>query len=204
MRWFACKQITGRYQVHLHIAMRRWTDVLADCVMLNLAISYRLMKFHACCGFTPVPYFHQVKCTCSNLWHTDTSSVTELDSDTHVFSTHPQVQSGRGKMHVDRAESHLRDTRPEFWWISILLSSLLNNSGLDGRGLSVFWNPDCRCRRLLPKSWRLPISGFLPLDVSSPAMGDILRSGRCRCVRCSELAWRLFLELIIHSFIIVV
>ena len=27
-------------------------------------------------------------------------------------------------------------------------------------------------------------SRFLPLDVSSPAVGVILRSGRCRCVRC--------------------
>ena len=57
------------------------------------------------------------------------------------------------------------------------LSSLLSNSGLDGRGLSVCWNPDCRC--LLPKSRRLPFSGFLPLDVSSPSVGDIFRSGRC-------------------------
>ena len=46
------------------------------------------------------------------------------------------------------------------------------------------WNPDCRCH-LLPKSRRLPFSGFLPLDVSSPAMGDIFRSGHCRCVHCS-------------------
>ena len=38
--------------------------------------------------------------------------------------------------------------------------------------------------RLLPKLRRLPFSGFLPLDVSSPAVGDILRSGCCRCVRC--------------------
>ena len=60
----------------------------------------------------------------------------------------------------------------------------MNNSGLDGRGLSVCWNPDCRCRRLLPKSRRLPFSGFLPLDVSSPAVGDIFKSGLCRCVRC--------------------
>ena len=59
-----------------------------------------------------------------------------------------------------------------------------NNSGLDGRCLSVCWNPDCRCRRILPKSRRLPFSGFLPLDVSSPAVGDIFRSGRCRCARC--------------------
>ena len=50
--------------------------------------------------------------------------------------------------------------------------SLLNNSGLDGRGLLVCWNPDCRCFRLLPKSRRLPFSGFLPLDVSSPAVGE--------------------------------
>ena len=64
------------------------------------------------------------------------------------------------------------------------LLSLLNNSGLDARGLSVCWNPDCWCRRLLPKSRRLPFSGFLTLDVSSPAVGDILRRGRCRCVRC--------------------
>ena len=63
------------------------------------------------------------------------------------------------------------------------IGSLLNNSGLDGRGIYVCWNPDCRCR-LLPESRRLPFSGFLPLDVSSPAAGDILRSGRCRCVRC--------------------
>ena len=62
--------------------------------------------------------------------------------------------------------------------------SLLNNSGLYGRGLSVCWNPDCRCRRLLPKSRSLPFSGFLPLDVLSLAVGDILRSGRCRWVRC--------------------
>ena len=37
---------------------------------------------------------------------------------------------------------------------------------------------------LLPKSRRLPFSGFLPLDVSSLAVGDILKSGCCRCVRC--------------------
>ena len=71
----------------------------------------------------------------------------------------------------------LRLSRPVLW-------SLLNNSGLDGRGLSVCWNPDCRCHRLLPKSRRLPFSGFLPLDVSFPAVGDILGSGSCRCVRC--------------------
>ena len=65
----------------------------------------------------------------------------------------------------------LRLSQPALW-------SLLNNSRLDGRGLSVCWNPDCRCR-LLPKSWRLPFSEFLPLDVSSPAVGDIFRSGRC-------------------------
>ena len=58
------------------------------------------------------------------------------------------------------------------------------NSGLDGCGLYVCWNPDCQCRCLLPKSRRLPFSGFLPLDVSSPAVGDILRSGCCRCVCC--------------------
>ena len=68
---------------------------------------------------------------------------------------------------------------------NFLTSSLLNNSGLDGHGLSVCWNPDCRCRRrLLPKSRRIPFSGFLPLNLSSPAVGDILRSGRCRCVLC--------------------
>ena len=72
----------------------------------------------------------------------------------------------------------LRHSRLALW-------SLLNYSGLDGRGLLVCWNPDCRCRRhLIPKSRRLPFSGFLPLDVSSPAVGDIFRSGRCRCVRC--------------------
>ena len=71
----------------------------------------------------------------------------------------------------------LRLSRPALW-------SLLNNSGLDGRGLSVCWNPDCRCRLLL-KSRRLAFSGFLPLDVLSPAVGDIFRSDRCRCVRCS-------------------
>ena len=60
----------------------------------------------------------------------------------------------------------------------------MNNSGLDGRGLSVCWNPDCRCHRLLPKFRRLPFSGFLPLDVSSSAAGHILRSGYCRCVSC--------------------
>ena len=38
----------------------------------------------------------------------------------------------------------------------------------------------CWCRHLLPKSQRLPFSGFLPLNVSSPAVGDIFRSGRCR------------------------
>ena len=54
-------------------------------------------------------------------------------------------------------------------------------------GLSVCWNPDCQCRRLLPKSRRFPFSGFLPLNVSSPAVGDFLRSGRCRCVRCSVI-----------------
>ena len=48
----------------------------------------------------------------------------------------------------------------------------------------VSWNPDYRCRRLLPKSRRLPFSGFLSLDVPSPAVGDILRSGRCRCACC--------------------
>ena len=67
-------------------------------------------------------------------------------------------------------------SRPALW-------SLLNNSGLDGRGLSVCWNPDCLCRRLLPKSRCLPFSGFLPLNVSSPAVGDIFKSGRCRCFR---------------------
>ena len=46
------------------------------------------------------------------------------------------------------------------------------------------WNPDCRCCRLLPKSRRLPFSGFLPLDVPSLAVGDIFRNGRCRCVCC--------------------
>ena len=71
-----------------------------------------------------------------------------------------------------------------FKMYTISIWSLLNNSGLDGRGLSVCWNPDCRCRRLLPKSRRLPFSGFLPLDISSPAVGDIFRSGRCRCVCC--------------------
>ena len=40
-------------------------------------------------------------------------------------------------------------------------------------------NPDCLWP-LFPKSRRLPFSGFLPLDVSSPALGDILRSGHCR------------------------
>ena len=66
----------------------------------------------------------------------------------------------------------LRLSRPVLW-------SLLNNSRLDGRGLSVCWNPDCR---------------ILALDVYSPAMGDILRSGCCRCVRCSgsqcDHSWR--------------
>ena len=74
-----------------------------------------------------------------------------------------------------------------FRWLRLsrqALWSLLDNSGLDGRGLSVCFNPDCRCR-LLPKSRRLPFSGFLPLDVSSPDVGDIFRSGRCRCGRCS-------------------
>ena len=42
--------------------------------------------------------------------------------------------------------------------------SLLNNSGIDGRGLSVCWNPDCRCHRFLPKSRRLLFAGFLPLQ----------------------------------------
>ena len=71
------------------------------------------------------------------------------------------------------------------------LWSLLNNSGLDGRGLSVCWNPDCRCRRclLLPKFRRLPFSGFLPLDILSPAVGDLLRSGRCRCVEARRELW---------------
>ena len=85
-----------------------------------------------------------------------------------------------------------RLSRPALW-------SLLNNSGLDGRGLSVCWNPDCRCH-LLPKSRRLPFSGFLPLDVSSPAVGDIFRSGRCRCV--AELilqAFRHFTYVTAHS-----
>ena len=68
-------------------------------------------------------------------------------------------------------------------FFTILTLSLLNNSWLDGRSLSVCWNPDCRCRLLL-KSRRLPFSGFLPLDVSSSAVGDVFRSGRCRCVRC--------------------
>ena len=76
--------------------------------------------------------------------------------------------------------------------------SLLNKAGLDGRGLSMCWNPDCQCRRLLPKFRRLPFSGFLPLDVSSPAVGDILRSGRCRCVRCS--LWLLMEEVYVSSF----
>ena len=39
----------------------------------------------------------------------------------------------------------LRLSRPALW-------SLLSNFGLDGRGLSVCWNPDCWC--LLPKSRR--------------------------------------------------
>ena len=55
---------------------------------------------------------------------------------------------------------------------------------LDVCGPSVCWNPNCRCIRLLPKSQRLRFSGFLPLDVSSPAVWDILRSTCCRCVRC--------------------
>ena len=55
--------------------------------------------------------------------------------------------------------------------------SLSNNSELDGCGLSVCCNPDCRCR-FLPESWRLPFSGLLPLNVSSQAVRDILRSGR--------------------------
>ena len=73
--------------------------------------------------------------------------------------------------------------KPQLW-------SLLNNSRLDGHGLSVCWNPDCRCCRLLPKSWHLPFSGFLPLNVSSLTVGDIVRSGRCRCVRCRGLQRR--------------
>ena len=72
----------------------------------------------------------------------------------------------------------------KFYAIALLMRSLLNNSRLDGRGLSMCWNPDCQCRRL-PKSRRLPFSGFLLLDVSSPAVGDIFRNGRFRCVRCS-------------------
>ena len=60
-----------------------------------------------------------------------------------------------------------------------MLWILLKNSEQDGRGLWGCWNPNCRCP-LLPKSRRLLFSGFLPLDVSSPAVGDILRSGPCR------------------------
>ena len=59
----------------------------------------------------------------------------------------------------------------------------------------VCWNPDCRCL-LLPKSRRLPFSGFLPLDVSSPTMGDILRSGRCRCIRCRGSQRKVLYELL--------
>ena len=76
-----------------------------------------------------------------------------------------------------RMPTWLRLSRLALW-------SLLNNSGLDGHDLLVCWNPDCLCRRLLPKSRHLPFSGFLPLDILFPAVGDILRSGRCRCVCC--------------------
>ena len=58
----------------------------------------------------------------------------------------------------------------------------------------------CQCRRLLPKSWSLPFSGFhlqWPLLRMSPTAGDETSRGRnpsprhfrsscCRCVRCSE------------------
>ena len=67
----------------------------------------------------------------------------------------------------------LRLSRLPLWY-------LLKNSGLDGHGLSVCWNPDCRCHNLLPKSRCLLFSGFLLLNVSSPAVGDILRSVCCR------------------------
>ena len=60
--------------------------------------------------------------------------------------------------------------RPQLWETS---------SGVVAVGVFAAEAPDCRCR-LLPKSRRLPFSGFLPLDISSPAVGDILRSGRCR------------------------
>ena len=70
-------------------------------------------------------------------------------------------------------------------WFSI------NNSRLDGCGLFVYWNPDCRCP-LLPKSWHPPFSGILPLDVSSPAVGDILRSGRSRELRACRVRVQVF------------
>ena len=59
------------------------------------------------------------------------------------------------------------------------------------------------CCRLLLKSWHLPFSGFLPLDVLSPAVGDIFSIGRCRCVRCRE-PWacpsRLLLIYVVHAY----
>ena len=73
---------------------------------------------------------------------------------------------------------------PSGSYISLTFWSLLNNSWLDGCGLSVCWNPDCLCCHLLPKSQRLPFSGFLPLNISSSAVRDFFRSGRCRCVHC--------------------
>ena len=48
---------------------------------------------------------------------------------------------------------------------------------------------------------RLPFLGFFPLDVSSPAVGDFLRSGRCRCVRCKHIVNMIDYELIYNSTI---
>ena len=45
-------------------------------------------------------------------------------------------------------------------------------------------NTACWCL-LLPKTQRLPFSGFLTLEVSFLAVGN--RSGRCRCVHCRGL-----------------
>ena len=86
---------------------------------------------------------------------------------------------------------------------------VFNNSGLDGRGLSVCWIPDCRCRRLLLKSRRLPFSGFLPLNAEnckplqrthlqwpllrmSPTARDETSRGRSLCSKhtYSDYSWR--------------
>ena len=50
------------------------------------------------------------------------------------------------------------------------------------------------------KSQRLPFSGFLPLNASSPAVGDIFRSGRCRGSQRTVSSSRLHLIYVVHAY----